>query len=72
MVALRKRPGQSAPATRRSAPPKLSGRIGTYRGQLLKVLEMAEARSAGVDVIAWTPLREDVIAGNGESGLKWY
>lgn len=45
MVALRRRTGQST--TRRSAPPKLSGRIGTYRGQLLKVLGMAEARSAG-------------------------
>lgn len=47
MVALRKRTGQSALSTRRSAPSKLSGRIGTYRGQLLKVFGMAEARSAG-------------------------
>lgn len=57
MVALRRRTGQSALSTRRSAPLKLSGRIGTYRGQLLKVLGMAEARSAGVDVIAMDAIK---------------
>lgn len=69
MVALRMRTGQSAPVIRRSAPPKLPGRIGTYRSQLLKVLGMQKLDLRGLMSLSWAPLREDVIAGNGESGL---